>query len=45
MNSQAAHHKVDHLDGLIGDTKITLADLTHLPTACKYIAFMPQWTF
>ena len=24
---------------------ITLADFTHLPTHCKFIAFMPQWDF
>jgi 2-polyprenyl-6-methoxyphenol hydroxylase-like FAD-dependent oxidoreductase len=39
------HHKVDRLDALIGDSKVTLADLTHLPTTCKFIAFMPQWDF
>jgi 2-polyprenyl-6-methoxyphenol hydroxylase-like FAD-dependent oxidoreductase len=39
------HHKVDRVGAQIGDTKITLADLTRLPTTCKFIAFMPQWDF
>jgi 2-polyprenyl-6-methoxyphenol hydroxylase-like FAD-dependent oxidoreductase len=39
------HHKVDRVGAQIGDTQVTLADLTRLPTTCKYIAFMPQWDF
>jgi 2-polyprenyl-6-methoxyphenol hydroxylase-like FAD-dependent oxidoreductase len=39
------HHKVAHLGAQIGDTEIALADLSHLPTVCKFIAFMPQWDF
>src|ERR1700684_3599209 len=39
------HHKVDRVGAQVGDTKITLADLTRLPTTCKFIAFMPQWDF
>src|ERR1700748_20138 len=39
------HHKVDRLVAHIGDTEVTLADLTRLPTACKFVAFMPQWDF
>ena len=27
------------------DTAIRIADFSHLPTVCKYIAFMPQWDF
>jgi 2-polyprenyl-6-methoxyphenol hydroxylase-like FAD-dependent oxidoreductase len=42
---QQPHHKVSRLGGQIGDTMITLADFTGLPTTCKYIAFMPQWDF
>jgi 2-polyprenyl-6-methoxyphenol hydroxylase-like FAD-dependent oxidoreductase len=30
---------------VIGDTEITMADFTHLPTRCKFIVFMPQWDF
>ncbi len=39
------HSRVDHLGGQIGATRITVADFTHLPTVCKYIALMPQWDF
>ena len=39
------HSRVDHLCGQIGATRITVADFTHLPTVCKYIALMPQWDF
>src|SRR5262245_9863378 len=39
------HQKLRTLAGLIGDTRITLADFTHLPTHCKFIALMPQWDF
>src|ERR1700689_2952400 len=28
-----------------GDFPVTLADLTHLPTHCKFLALMPQWDF
>jgi 2-polyprenyl-6-methoxyphenol hydroxylase-like FAD-dependent oxidoreductase len=39
------HEKVRHLNAQIGDTRLTLADFTHLPTRCRFIAFMPQWDF
>jgi 2-polyprenyl-6-methoxyphenol hydroxylase-like FAD-dependent oxidoreductase len=39
------HRKVQRLGGQIGDTRVTLADFTGLPTVCKFIAFMPQWDF
>ena len=39
------HEKVDHLAGQIGDQHITIADFSHLPTRCKFIALMPQWDF
>jgi 2-polyprenyl-6-methoxyphenol hydroxylase-like FAD-dependent oxidoreductase len=39
------HEKVDHLAGQIGDEHITIADFSHLPTRCKFIALMPQWDF
>ena len=29
----------------IGDEFVTIADLRHVPTHCKFIAFMPQWDF
>jgi 2-polyprenyl-6-methoxyphenol hydroxylase-like FAD-dependent oxidoreductase len=39
------HDKVRNLRAMIGDTEIQMADFTHLPTACKFIALMPQWDF
>jgi len=39
------HSRVERLSGQIGDTTIHLADFTHLPTHCKFIALMPQWDF
>jgi 2-polyprenyl-6-methoxyphenol hydroxylase-like FAD-dependent oxidoreductase len=42
---QLPHHKVQRLSAQIGDTRVSLADFTGLPTVCKFIAFMPQWDF
>ncbi len=39
------HQEVTSLAGNLGDTLITVADFTHLPTRCKFVAFMPQWDF
>ena len=39
------HSKVKHLAAQIGDSRVELADFTHLPTRCKFVAFMPQWDF
>src|SRR5262245_25624920 len=39
------HRQVQRLGGLVGDTPIRLADFTHLPTRCKFVALMPQWDF
>src|SRR3954466_7283466 len=39
------HQELAQIRGLIGDTEITLADFSHLPTRCRFIAFMPQWDF
>ena len=39
------HQKLDHLTAQIGDERVRMIDLTHLPTRCKYIALMPQWDF
>ncbi len=29
----------------LGDSMLHVADLTHVPTFCKYLVFMPQWDF
>ena len=39
------HQEVRELGGQIGPDFVTLADFSHLPTHCKFIAFMPQWDF
>ncbi|MGB9392130.1 MAG: FAD-dependent oxidoreductase [Xanthobacteraceae bacterium] len=39
------HRSVDRLSLQVGNRRIRLIDLTHLPTQCKYIALMPQWDF
>ncbi|MDP8981897.1 MAG: FAD-dependent oxidoreductase [Acidobacteriota bacterium] len=39
------HQEVQHLDGQVGDNYLTIADFTHLPTHCKFLALMPQWDF
>lgn len=39
------HTEVSQMVGQIGDETIPLADFSHLPTQCKFIAFMPQWDF
>jgi 2-polyprenyl-6-methoxyphenol hydroxylase-like FAD-dependent oxidoreductase len=39
------HQELPRLAAKIGDEQITIADFSHLPTKCKFIAFMPQWDF
>src|SRR6266478_5981457 len=39
------HQKVLELAGQVGSESVTLADFTHLPTHCRFLAFMPQWDF
>ena len=39
------HRKVERLVGEIGNARVTVAEFTRLSTACKFIAFMPQWDF
>src|SRR5690349_15163489 len=39
------HQEARTLTGQIGDRAYTIADFTHLPTRCGFIAFMPQWDF
>src|SRR5262245_20522339 len=37
------HQEVRRLTGKIGAAELTIADFTHLPGCCQYIALMPQW--
>jgi 2-polyprenyl-6-methoxyphenol hydroxylase-like FAD-dependent oxidoreductase len=39
------HQKIEKLSVQIGEDRIQIADFTHLPTHCKFIALMPQWDF
>ena len=39
------HSRVVHLGAQIGEARVTVADFSHLPTVCKFVALMPQWDF
>jgi 2-polyprenyl-6-methoxyphenol hydroxylase-like FAD-dependent oxidoreductase len=39
------HQEVRELAAQIGDVTVKVADFTHLPTRCRFLAFMPQWDF
>ena len=39
------HQEARQLTGYVEDVPVTIADLSHLPTRCKFIALMPQWDF
>jgi 2-polyprenyl-6-methoxyphenol hydroxylase-like FAD-dependent oxidoreductase len=39
------HSNAVHLGAQVGDTFVPIADLSHLPTRCKFVAMMPQWDF
>jgi 2-polyprenyl-6-methoxyphenol hydroxylase-like FAD-dependent oxidoreductase len=42
---QRPHQEVPTLGAQIGDEFLEIADFTHLPTRCRFIALMPQWDF
>src|SRR5690349_16690318 len=39
------HDEAKEIGGVVGGVEVTVADFSHLPTRCKFIAFMPQWDF
>jgi len=39
------HQEMPRLIAQFGDVSLAVADFTHLPTRCKFIAMMPQWDF
>jgi 2-polyprenyl-6-methoxyphenol hydroxylase-like FAD-dependent oxidoreductase len=39
------HQEVRELSGRVSGEHVTIADFTHLPTHCKFLALMPQWDF
>ncbi len=39
------HQEVHYAEADFEGERVRLADFTHLPTACKFIALTPQWNF
>jgi 2-polyprenyl-6-methoxyphenol hydroxylase-like FAD-dependent oxidoreductase len=39
------HQEVRQLTGRVAGESVTIADFTHLPTHCQFLALMPQWDF
>ena len=39
------HQEVQMLGAQVGGAFVPIADFTHLPTYCKFLALMPQWDF
>ncbi len=39
------HNQTETLGAEIGNTHLRIVDFRHLPTRCKFVAFMPQWDF
>jgi 2-polyprenyl-6-methoxyphenol hydroxylase-like FAD-dependent oxidoreductase len=39
------HSQVAALSAIIGGKRFPIADFSHVPTHCKFIALMPQWDF
>jgi 2-polyprenyl-6-methoxyphenol hydroxylase-like FAD-dependent oxidoreductase len=39
------HQQLREIGGDIDGNRVKIADFTHLPTACKFVALMPQWDF
>jgi len=39
------HQELREIRGIFNGNPVPMADFSHLPTHCKFIAFMPQWDF
>src|SRR5436305_9340289 len=39
------HQELREIRGIFNGHAVPIADFSHLPTRCKFIAFMPQWDF
>jgi 2-polyprenyl-6-methoxyphenol hydroxylase-like FAD-dependent oxidoreductase len=39
------HQEATRVSGVVSDVEVPVADFSHLPTRCRFIAFMPQWDF
>ena len=42
---QRPHQELQQIAAQIEDQVVPIADLSHLPTHCKFVALMPQWDF
>jgi 2-polyprenyl-6-methoxyphenol hydroxylase-like FAD-dependent oxidoreductase len=42
---QRPHTELRQIGGQIAGERVTIADFSHLPVRCPFIAFMPQWDF
>ena len=42
---QLPHQELRELRGVMNGHPVPVADFSHVPTRCKFIAFMPQWDF
>lgn len=42
---QLPHQQARHLSAQFGERNLRVADFSHLPVRCGFIAFMPQWDF
>jgi 2-polyprenyl-6-methoxyphenol hydroxylase-like FAD-dependent oxidoreductase len=39
------HSEITQFSGVVDDNVYPFVDLRHVPTHCKFLAFMPQWDF
>src|SRR3954470_19708617 len=39
------HEETRELRGYVNGVEVPIADFSHVPTHCKFLAFMPQWDF
>ena len=39
------HQEIRELAAEVGDQTVMIADFTHLPAHCQFVALMPQWDF
>lgn len=39
------HQELKYAEGEVSGRHVRMADFTHLPTRCKFIAMIPQWEF
>jgi 2-polyprenyl-6-methoxyphenol hydroxylase-like FAD-dependent oxidoreductase len=39
------HQRLHELTGIIGGVTVKVADFSHVPAHCRFVALMPQWDF